>query len=284
MSKEMSYFAQKLKCKMTNRLLLFTLLTVCLSACDMFESHPYDVHISGETGLTEKNINLIEEQLQGKKTFRFAMISDTQRRYDETVDAVNAINARGDIEFVVHGGDQSDFGATKEFMWMRDIFNDFDMPYVCVIGNHDCLGTGEDSYTTIYGDKNFAFTAGNVRFICLNTNALEYDYSEPVPDFDFMESELENLPAEVEKTIFVMHVRPGEEVVFNNNVDDIFEYYINRFPGVQFCLYGHEHQLTVDDLFGDGVLYYQCPSIEKRIYLVFTINEDGTYDYEPVEF
>ena len=45
----------------------------------------------------------------------------------------------------------------------------------------------------IYGDPNFAFTAGNVRFICLNTNAMEYDYSEPVPDFNFIENELNNL-------------------------------------------------------------------------------------------
>jgi len=34
--------------------------------------------------------------------------------------------------------------------------------------------------------------AGDVKFVCLNTNALEYDYSEPVPDFTFMENELTN--------------------------------------------------------------------------------------------
>ena len=113
------------------------------------------------------------------------MISDTQRWYNSTEDVVKALNARGDIDFVIHGGDQSDFGVTKEFIWMRDIFNKFQMPYVCLLGNHDCLGTGEDAYRAIYGDPNFAFTAGNVRFICLNTNAMEYDYSEPVPRFQF---------------------------------------------------------------------------------------------------
>lgn len=266
-----------------NKLLSFILLSLCLSACDMLETHPYDVHISGERGLTHKNIQLIENKMQGKKTIRFAMISDTQRWYDATEDAVAAINARNDVDFVIHGGDQSDFGATKEFMWMRDIFSKFRMPYVCLIGNHDCLGTGEDSYRAIYGDPNFAFTAGNVRFICLNTNALEYDYSEPVPDFNFMEDELDNLSEEVEKTVFVMHVRPGE-MVFNNNVAKVFQNFIKQFPRLQFCLYGHEHHLAVDDLFGDGVLYYQCPCVDKRTYLLFTIKEDGTYDYEAIEF
>lgn len=167
---------------------------------------------------------------------------------------------------------------------MRDIMKGFQMPFVCVLGNHDCLGTGEDVYKAIYGNPNFAFTAGNVRFICLNTNAMEYDYSQPVPDFGFMEDELTNLPEGIEKTVFLMHVKPYE-FIFNNNVAKVFQEYVKQFPNVQFCLYGHEHQLTVDDLFEDGILYYQCPNIGKRTYLVFTIKE-GTheYDYEAVEF
>ena len=107
--------------------------------------------------------------------------------------------------------------------------------------------------------------------------------SEPVPDFNFIENELNNLSPEIEKTVFAMHVKPFE-FVFNNNVAKIFQLYVNQFPKVQFCLYGHEHKFAVDDLFNDGVLYFQCPCIDKRIYLLFTIKEDGTYDYETVEF
>jgi predicted phosphodiesterase len=255
-----------------------------LTACDMFEAHPYDGHIDGETGINAKNIRRIEKNLAGRKEFRFAMISDTQRWYDATEDAVKAINARGDIDFVVHGGDQSDFGATHEFEMQRDILNKLDMPYVIVLGNHDCLGTGEDTYKAIYGDINFAFTAGNVRFICLNTNALEYDYSEPVPDFTFLDTEAATVPEGVEKTIALMHVQPGN-LIFNNNVSKLFEYCLWQFPNPQFCLYGHDHRLAVDDLFDDGLLYYQCPNIDKRIYLVFTIHEgENDYDYEVVEF
>lgn len=267
-----------------HKTLIFVCCLLCLTSCQMFESHPYDVDITGERNLTAKNIKLIEDKMQGRKQIRFAMISDTQRSYDETLDAVKAINARGDIDFVVNGGDMSDFGATKEFLLMRDIYQQFDMPYVCVIGNHDHLGTGLDTYREVFGDTNFAFTAGNTRFVCLNTNALEYDYSEPVPDFNFIENELNNLSPEVEKTIFVMHVAP-QNLIFNNNVAQPFEFYLNRFPGLQFCLYGHDHALRVDDLFDDGVLYYQCPDIKKRIYLVFTLHADSNeYDYEAVEY
>ena len=44
------------------------------------------------------------------------MISDTQRRYDETKEVVNIINNRGDIDFVLHGGDMADFGGDERVL------------------------------------------------------------------------------------------------------------------------------------------------------------------------
>lgn len=71
----------------------------------MLESHPYDVNVKGDKHITEENITRIESSLSGKDSFVFAMISDTQREYDETAKAVKAINNHGGIDFVVHGGD-----------------------------------------------------------------------------------------------------------------------------------------------------------------------------------
>lgn len=161
-----------------------------LYGCDMIESNPYDVHITGEKQLTYKNIELIERATAGKSIIRFAVISDSQRFYDETRDAVNAINARGDIDFVLHGGDLTEYGATKEFLWQRDILDKLSMPYVCVIGNHDCIATGIEAYKSLFGPLNFSFTAGDVRFVCLNTNSLEFDYSEAVPDLGYIKMRL----------------------------------------------------------------------------------------------
>lgn len=258
------------------------LLAALLCGCDMIESNPYDVRITGEKQLTYKNIELIEKATSGKSTLRFAMISDTQRYYDETLDAVNAINARGDIDFVLHGGDLTEYGATKEFLWQRDILERFAMPYVCVIGNHDCIATGIEAYQSLFGPLNFSFTAGDVRFVCLNTNSLEFDYSESVPDLGYIKHELASMRTDVRKSVVLMHSRPYSEQ-FSNNVAHEFHQLLTRLPGLQFCVYGHGHNVTVDDLFEDGVIYYQCASAKKRSYLVFTINENG-YDYEVVEF
>lgn len=250
--------------------------------CEVIEYHPYDTRVKGDTGINLQNMNRIEQRLAGRKTFRFAMISDTQRHYDETRRAIEAINARGDIDFVVHGGDQADFGETKEFMWTRDFMEKLAMPYVCLLGNHDCLGTGRDVFGKLYGPVDFTFCAGNVRFVCLNTNALEYDYSHPVPDFGFLEEMITLQPYGAEKTIVVMHVPPGD-VEFNNNVAKPFERYLRLLPGIQFCLYGHNHYYAESEPFDDGLVYYGCTSIDRKGYYVITIGEED-YAIEKCSF
>lgn len=260
--------------------LLFLLV---LYACDMFEYHPYDGHIKGEVHINSKNIKQIEESCKGKTTIRFAMLGDTQRRYDETRDFVKTLNKRDDIDFVILAGDVSDFGMTEEFMWIRDIMNNLKAPYVTLIGNHDCLGNGEYVFKEIFGDLNFSFLAGDTKFVCLNTNALEYDYSRPVPDFQFIEKELADDRAEYKKTVFAMHVRPFEEQ-FNNNVANVFQYSISRFRNLQFCLNAHDHIISADDLFDDGIIYYGTADIGSRSYLIFTLNPDDEYEYEVVYF
>ena len=272
------------KTPMLKKYFLFALLFLLLcSGCDMFDYHPYDGQITGETGINAKNIARIQEATAGKTTIKFVMMGDSQRYYDETEQFVHEINNRTDIDFVIHGGDMTDFGATEEFMWQRDIMNGLTIPYVALLGNHDCLGNGQSVFNTIFGEENFSFVAGNIKMVCLNTNALEFDYSKPVPDFTFLEQELNaEIPA-YEKTIVAMHVRPYSEQ-FNNNVAWVFQDVIKRFPNLQFCLSAHEHRVQVDDLFNDGIVYYGCPNMDKRSYLVFTVTPDNNYTYEVVEY
>ncbi|HAC23213.1 MAG TPA: phosphoesterase [Porphyromonadaceae bacterium] len=253
-----------------------------LGGCDLIEYHPYDVRVKGETNVNANNIAQIEANCKDKSSIRFAVMGDSQRWYDETEVFVKAINFRDDIDFVIHGGDISDFGLTKEFMWQRDIMNNLNVPYVVIIGNHDCLGTGEEAYKTIFGDTNFSFIAGRVKFVCLNTNALEYDYSSPIPDFDFIESEMSNRKEDFDKTIFSMHGAPLCDV-FNNNVAKVFQRYITEYPKLQFCTIAHNHYISVTDIFDDGVLYYGSTCMKDRSFLLFTITPEG-YEYEAVYY
>ena len=112
----------------------------------MIEYHPYDLDIDGETDVNRRNIERIETATYGKEEIRFAVISDTQRWYDETEDAVEALNQRNDLDFVLHTGDMSDFGLKLEFEKQRDILSGLKVPFVCLLGNHDCLATGLDVF------------------------------------------------------------------------------------------------------------------------------------------
>lgn len=251
-------------------------------SCDMFDVHPYDVNVKGGKNINNTNINKIENACLAKDTIKFAVMGDTQGWYDETKDFVNSLNTKDSIDFVIHLGDISDYGATKEFMWQRDIMNKLKVPYTVLIGNHDCIATGKDSYKTIFGPVNFSFIAGGIKFVCLNTNAMEYDYSEPVPDFDFIINEATARKDQFEHSIVCMHVPPFSDV-FNNNVSSVFERYIKELPDLMFCLNGHNHTLAETDLFNDGNIYYQTASIDKRSYFIFTVSH-GKYRYEVVNF
>lgn len=270
-----------------------TLLIVLLllTSCDLIDYHPYDGRISEneDFNINPDNILKIEEACTDKDTIRFVFTGDTQRWLDETEDFVNHVNQRDSIDFVLHGGDLTDFGIKKEYLWQHSILSKLKVPYVALIGNHDIIGNGDLIYEALYGSENFSFRAGGnstsgggIHFVCLNTNALEYDYSTPVPDFSYIKNVLENKTDEKQRTIFVMHVAPGSEQ-FNNNVAEIFQEKIKEFPSLLFCLHAHDHNFAARNLFNDGIIYYCCDNIGKRTYLLFTITPDN-YSYEIIKF
>lgn len=261
---------------------LFLAVTICFSSCEMVEYHPYDGNVKGETKLNRKNICEIEKNTLGKSTVKFIVVSDTHSSYDEVLDEVKSINNQKDIDFVIHCGDFTDFGTTSEFEWQQILFNKLNVPYVVVIGNHDCLGTGKEIYCKMFGAENFAFTAGKTRFICLNTNAKEYDFNEPVPKLSFLDEELAKFPDSVENTIVAMHIMPLADE-FNNDVASVFEARLRAFPNILFCVCGHGHKTIIEDVFEDGLLYYEIACAEKRQYYIFTIS-GNSYDYVVVDF
>ncbi|MGN0233088.1 MAG: metallophosphoesterase family protein, partial [Bacteroidaceae bacterium] len=237
-----------------------------LGACEVFDIHPYDGKIKGKKNLNEANIQQIETATQGANQIRFAVISDTQRWLDELHDEVKSINARDDIDFVIHCGDLVDYGITKEFDWQQEVLLKLNVPLVVLLGNHDCLGSGKDVFRKMYGPENFSFVAGHVRFICLDTNALEYDFSNPVPDLNFLRSFIGM--NDVEATVVAMHTKPFDDE-FDNNVADPFHYYITQMPNPLFGLCGHCHKSAAFDLFNDGFMYYQAACGKNREYYIF---------------
>ena len=285
-----SLFSLSYLCTMKNKLplrvfsffLQMLVVAVGLTACDLIDIHPYDTRISGPHDRNNHHIAQIEERCRGKQEVKFVLISDTQRWYDETHDAVRSINARG-VDFVIHCGDLTDFGATKEFELMRDELQGLEAPYVCLIGNHDHLGNGVFVFRSMFGPEDFAFDAGDTHFVALNTNALENDYSVPIPNFAFIGDDRAALAPTVRRTVVAMHAMPFTDQ-FNDNVADIFQERLRQYPALQFCLCGHNHRTVVMQPFEDGIDYYQCGAAKSRQYLIFTLTSHGDKHCEVVDY
>lgn len=256
---------------------------LAMTSCDsVFDVHPYDVNITGDRNVNAKQIVKIEDKVKSADTIRFAFISDSHQWLSDLMDEIRDINKRDSVDFVIHGGDITDFGGTQEFEWTREKMYKLNKPFVVLLGNHDCLGTGNEAYEVMYGKPDFSFIAGRVKFVCLNTNAMEYDYSMAVPNFDYMESQRTENAEDFDRTVVVMHAAPYSEQ-FNNNVAKVFNYYTLQFPHLMFCLYGHGHHTEQHDIYDNGVMYYEVGNAPKRQYYIFTITPTD-YKYEIIDF
>ncbi len=259
----------------------FPFLLLLFTSCeDTFKIHPYDVNFDGETNINARQIDLVKERFASKDTLRIAFISDTHQWYSDTRDEVAHINARNDIDFVIHCGDLTNTGTVKEFEWARDILQDFQKPYITLIGNHDFLGTGDQSYEVIYGEMNFSFILSRVKFLCINTNAKEYDYMASVPNFDYMEEEFTKDSTLFDRTVIIMHAAPYSDQ-FNNNVCKAFRRDLDFFPGLMCCFFGHDHTDEIRNIYNDGLLFYGIDCAEHRNYRIMTITPDN-YDVEQI--
>ncbi|MDY4890384.1 MAG: metallophosphoesterase [Prevotella sp.] len=267
--------------KMRYLTIIFTLIS--LAACDgVFHYHPYDVRFDGPYDINKRNMQKIEQQCLNKDTLVFAFVSDSHNWLSSTEDMVKDVNSRSEIDFVIHGGDLTDCGTTREFEWTRSILQKLRKPYVALIGNHDFLGTGEEVFLQMFGPLDFSFIAARIKFVCLNTNATEYNYLAAVPNFDFMEDQFHSDSLLFDRTIVCMHARPYSEQ-FNNNVAKSFELYMHFFPGLIFCLNGHDHCFQADEIYNDGVMYYGVDCLDHRNYYLITITPDN-YEIEKIHY
>ena len=254
-------------------------LIFLLSSC--FDTHPYDVNISGDTGINARSMAAIESKCANKDTLRVAFISDNHLWLSDLRDQVADVNNRN-VDFVVHCGDLTDTATEKEFEWSRDALLGLKAPFVALIGNHDFLGTGNQTFEVMYGAFDFSFIASRVKFICLNTNAVENDYFAPLSKFDFMEEQFTKDTDKFDRTVIIMHAAPYSDQ-FNNNVCKAFRRYLDFAPGLMCCIYGHDHNDTVSDIYGDGLMFYAIDCAKDRNYRIMTITPDN-YEIEQIRF
>lgn len=232
-----------------------------------------------ERELNQRNINrILALNLSAEDTLCFVLTADTQGFYEANEALVAELNKRNDIDFVLLGGDITDFGLLKEFRWVHESFEKLKVPYVAVIGNHDATGNGKQVFRAMYGDFDFSFTVARRKFIFLNTNHLEFDHQ--APDLDWLESAFGDA-ATYDQVFVVSHIPPSSPE-FGKEKAERYGQLLKKHKA-SLSIHGHTHNFKYYKLEEDGVQHLNVATTNKREYVVMRVFGKQV-DFERVNF
>jgi len=251
------------------RIVLPLFLMLCMASCKkMFLYHPDEIR-PDETSLNAKNIAKLAA-IPAKPSYKFILIGDTQRFYEELDDFVSFVNSRDDITFVILDGDLTDFGLNREYNWVAERLNKLKVPVIAVLGNHDMLANGTTIFRKMFGPENFTFRYGGSKFIALNTNSRESDFDGTVPDIHWLNAEVED-DADYNALFVISHVAPfsGD---FDHNLEQPYRETLEASPKLRASLHAHEHSYNLSQPYEDDIDYLLVGSTGTRNYALITVD------------
>ncbi len=240
-----------------------------LASCNHLEYSPDQIFDRNSyRDINAKNLSRLGNGI-GDDTVRFILTGDSQRSRDETVEFCKKVNSMPGIDFVVLAGDISEFGVLKEMEWISRALTSLKPPYVAVIGNHDMTSRGRDVFLNMFGQLNYSFVYGGVKFVCHDTNGREYKFNGKVPDISWLNQELKPQGG-VDSYVAISHVPPNSED-FDNQLK---ENYLNSFakvPGILASLHAHTHNYDVFYPDDSGIPYLITGAMGGSEFLVIEI-------------
>ncbi len=228
----------------------FLALLFFVSAC---ETTPYDIKPNHCKGLTIQSqiekLKAKENLHPQKKVFRVALIGDPQTNPEGMRDAIERVNTRTDIDFVMILGDLSDTGLEMEYDWVCVSLKKLKIPFFTVIGNHDALSNGKQIWSQNFGPFDYSFSYLGTKFITYNDNAYEF---ANVPNMNFLQQEAVVKPGETRyHTIGASHIAP---IVEAHQLDHVIRFLksLNHL-NITHTVHAHKHSFDYDqDRHGNG--------------------------------
>jgi hypothetical protein len=114
---------------------------------------------------------ILETTPQETEPLRFAVIGDTQGRNNVFSSMVPLIN-ESEAEFLVHLGDMTPSGASREFEAFDEALSALGVPCFAVPGNHDVRDSDSDLFQARFGQPNRYFDYAGWRVVFLDTSSL----------------------------------------------------------------------------------------------------------------
>jgi 3',5'-cyclic AMP phosphodiesterase CpdA len=229
--------------------------------------------------LNSNAIHKILARIEGKDTFRFYVIGDTQGSFNR----FRKILGRAQEErpdFIIHVADITTGGRYRQYLEMVKFIEHIDTPIIFAIGNHDINHRGIEVFAYLFGPLNFYFDAGTYRFIFLDSNeqrikpdfielpqeTTQYDYQHGL-DRDQINI-LESLINKAGYNFVILHMPPAldtfkhHSLVRNSQLfTDLMKKYSNHIAGV---FSGHIH--GYGEAVTDGVRYIVSGGAGNRLH------------------
>ncbi len=235
---------------------------------------------------TPQDVNNTEIAKLQKKTagsrIRIAVSGDTQRKYKEAQLFVDQINSRNDIDFVILNGDISDFGQLLEFEGIYSIYSQLKVPFISIVGNHDLVANGPYIFRRMFGEFNFTFNYGGVKFVGFDSNSREYNFNGAVPDIAWLRANLK-LDNGVTNIVAFSHIPPND-ADFDPKLRSVYEEIANSTPGFLASIHSHQH--SPDKTYkpnSNSVPFIITNAIVNRAYTILDIF-NGQIETHPVSF
>jgi 3',5'-cyclic-AMP phosphodiesterase len=241
------------------------------SGCESpFTYSPYEADVEEQyRNTTQKNLERIRSiPVNETQEFRVALLSDTHYHFDDLSDAIEVINQKKDVSFVIVTGDIAESGLLKEFEFFHNIMSGLNKPYLTVIGNHDYLSNGAHIYQDMFGARNYSFVFKNVKFVMFDNVTME---SNRTPDMEWFGQEVINSGGHI-------HIIPFSHIfLFDKQFAKLREgyYRLLKDNGIALSVNGHKHDYEYDNYFEDEVYFLTIPSPDKRAYVELLISPSG---------
>lgn len=245
-------------------------LTTPLTGCKkVFQYNPYSAQLAkGYDGIrTDINLSKLRSNTQKQSgSLKIALLADTHYHLGDLRAAIDAVNRRDDIHFTVIAGDLSDQGLEKEYLLLYDELKRLETPLFTVIGNHDYLANASIIYQKMFGPYNYSFSYAGKKFIFFDSNIWEKNGE---PDLVWLRQELEQTQGNT--PILISHIAPYSDQYSPELEQQHLE--LVRQYGLELSIHGHDHHYRMEEVYGDGTMYLQIPSIEKRTLCILSFEE-----------
>lgn len=180
-----------------------------------------------------------------QKKICFAVLSDTHLgsfayALDDLNKAIDDINTRPDIQFVIISGDITEFGTDQEIEGTRQVLSRLTKKYLFVPGNHDTnwSESGCTTFNKVMGGSQFRYLHDGVLFLGIGSGPYMRmgPCQAPREDIEWLR---ENLQATDPDTpvVFVIHSPLTEGSIAN--FDQIIDLLKTR--NIQYVISGHYH-------------------------------------------